>query len=179
MTVEEISDEVARLEIEHVVLTGGEPMLFDAVVELARLLHRQKRKITVETAGTIWRDLPCDLMSISPKLSNSTPADPGWAARHETTRQSAEVVARLVKHYPYQLKFVVDLANAEEEIEEIETYLACLPRLEPERVQLMPQGIDREELLAKSRALVPICMSRGWRLCNRLHIDLFGNTPGT
>ena len=31
------------------------------------------RHITIETAGTLYLPIDCDLMSISPKMSNSTP----------------------------------------------------------------------------------------------------------
>ena len=58
--------------VKHVVLTGGEPMLFAELVPLAAELRRGLH-ITIETAGTLYLPLECDLMSISPKLSNSTP----------------------------------------------------------------------------------------------------------
>ena len=41
--------------------------------------------ITIETAGTVFRPVACDLMSISPKLSNSTPKGPG-RAQHDRLR---------------------------------------------------------------------------------------------
>ena len=59
----------------HAVLTGGEPMLFAELVPLAAALRQRGLHITIETAGTLYLPLACDLMSISPKLSNSTPPD--------------------------------------------------------------------------------------------------------
>lgn len=79
-SVDEITNDVAGRNVAHIVLTGGEPMLFDPVEELASALRERGHTITIETAGTVFRELPCDLMSISPKLSNSTPgpeAGPG------------------------------------------------------------------------------------------------------
>jgi 7-carboxy-7-deazaguanine synthase len=51
----------------HVVVTGGEPLLFAAVAGLSRALRAAGRHVTVETAGTVWLDeLSCDLLSLSP-----------------------------------------------------------------------------------------------------------------
>src|SRR5664279_5163899 len=70
----------------HVVLTGGEPMLFPAIVQLSKELREAGLHITVETAGTVYQDVECDLMSLSPKLANSTPEDPVWRERHDERR---------------------------------------------------------------------------------------------
>ena len=59
--------------VYHLVLTGGEPMLFTELVPLAARLRQLGWHITVETAGTLYLPVACDLMSISPKLSNSSP----------------------------------------------------------------------------------------------------------
>ncbi|HEV3418435.1 MAG TPA: 7-carboxy-7-deazaguanine synthase QueE [Pirellulales bacterium] len=67
--------------LRHAVLTGGEPMLFAELIPLTRQLHCLGFHITIETAGTLHLPVECDLMSISPKLSNSTPSadrDPSW-----------------------------------------------------------------------------------------------------
>ena len=51
--------------------------------------------ITIETAGTVFAPVACDLMSISPKLANSTPEGP-WAKQHERLRIQPEVLRRLM-----------------------------------------------------------------------------------
>ena len=94
----------------HVVLTGGEPMLAKEVEALCEMLNRHKFHTTIETAGTLDKKVHCDLMSISPKLSNSTPSTERagqWAAKHEATRYRPDVVAALIERHDYQLKFVV------------------------------------------------------------------------
>jgi 7-carboxy-7-deazaguanine synthase len=178
MPVQEIASKVAHYRIDHVVLTGGEPMLFDPIETLADLCKRNGHTITIETAGTIYRDLPCDLMSISPKLGSSTPDDPAWHDRHESTRMNPEVLQRLIDRYNYQLKFVVNPESGED-LTEIEGLVRELRNVEPSRVLLMPEGTDAETLHRRARLLVPLCMERNWRLTQRLHIDLFGNTKGT
>ena len=52
----------------HAVITGGEPMIARDVVELSERLRERGMHITVETAGTVFAPVACDLMSISPKL---------------------------------------------------------------------------------------------------------------
>jgi 7-carboxy-7-deazaguanine synthase len=153
-------------------------MLFGPIIELAAGCRALNKVITIETAGTIHRELDCDLMSISPKLANSTPDDIEWRDRHEAARLDFDVLQRLIDSYPYQLKFVVgdDLEN---DLDEIERILARLRDIQPGRVLLMPEGRDVETLHRRARALVQPAMRRNWRLSPRLQIDLFGDTKGT
>src|SRR5438445_6125039 len=98
------------LRPRHAVLTGGEPMLFAELIPLSQRLRESGYHITIETAGTLNLPVECDLMSISPKLSNSTPSadlDPHWHRRHEQSRYVPEVIHRLLAEYEYQLKFVI------------------------------------------------------------------------
>src|SRR5581483_4314446 len=70
LSVEEILARIDEHDCEDVVLTGGEPMLHAELVPLAAALRRRGRHITIETAGTLYLPVECDLMSISPKLAN-------------------------------------------------------------------------------------------------------------
>ena len=178
MDVEEILAEVRDRKIRHVVLTGGEPMLFDGIGPLTAGCREAGHIITIETAGTVFREVACDLMSISPKLANSTPVGTGWGGVHDAKRIDVSILGKLIETYHFQLKFVVN-PDSPGDFEEIEDLLGRLPAVAPEQVLMMPEGRDRESLLAKARALVPICMERGWRLTPRLQIDLFGDTKGT
>lgn len=181
LTIGQIVEQVAQEKIEHVVLTGGEPMLFDAIEPLAKLLREEGHTITVETAGTVFRRVECDLMSISPKLSNSTPdeaAGPGWRARHESLRKNLAPVRQLLGAYECQLKFVVNPEAGSRDLDEVRETLAVLP-VGRAPVLLMAEGTDSETLARRQRLLVEPCMREGWRLTPRLHVDLFGNTRGT
>lgn len=164
----------------HCVLTGGEPMVARGIHDLARALREAGFHITIETAGTLPpKGIACDLASISPKLSNSTPRpgeiDEAWIARHEATRTAG--LRPWLEAGPFQLKFVFSDAP---DLAEIEATLApCLDLIPPHKVLLMPEGTTAEAMDARRPALVEACLARGYRLCDRLHIRLFGNTPGT
>jgi 7-carboxy-7-deazaguanine synthase len=179
LSLEEIVAQVAAFPAEHVVLTGGEPMLFADLVPLCRRLRGQGRHITIETAGTRYLPVECDLMSISPKLSGSSPdprQHPAWARRHQRRRQAPAVVRRLVAEHPYQLKFVVDRRD---DCPEILDYLAALPGIDRRRVMLMPQGTDRAILAEKARWLIPYCAEQQLQFCPRRQIEWFGPARGT
>ncbi len=179
MTLDEILEQVTQQDLDHVVLTGGEPMLFDPIVELTNRLKQQGKTITVETAGTIYRDLDCDLMSISPKLAHSTPlGNLDWERRHEELRLQPDILRKLIANYDYQLKFVVDTGSPSE-IKEIEDLIAEIGSIPPDHVLLMPEGRDQATLWTKAKLLIPIVSERNWRLAPRLQIDLFGDTRGT
>jgi 7-carboxy-7-deazaguanine synthase len=116
-------------------------------------------------------------MSISPKLANSTPIEREggrWAAQHDRLRIQPGVLRRLMADYEYQLKFVVE---QEDDLVEIKDLVAQL-RANPQRVVLMPEGVDAEILRERAVWLAEICKQEGYRLSPRLHIDLYGNRRG-
>jgi 7-carboxy-7-deazaguanine synthase len=177
--VDEIVAEVEEWDCRHVVLTGGEPLLFAELIPLAEQLRKRGQHITVETAGTLFLPIHCDLMSISPKLSGSAP-DPvrhsHWSRRHQRQRFQVEVLRELVRRYDYQLKFVID---RREEIAEVQELLTHLPSVRQDRVMLMPQGTSREELAERGAWLEPLCAQTGWTFCPRRQIEWFGPVRGT
>lgn len=177
MELAAVVEEVKKGGVEHVVLTGGEPLLFEPIVELAEMLAAD-HVITVETAGTVFRSLPCHLMSISPKLAGSAP-EGDWRERHETTRLDRDPLRQLTDLYEYQLKFVVNPEGGMEDLAEIKSILDDLGERTRGRVMLMAEGTDAEALHRREKLLVPICLENDWRLTPRLHIDLFGDTRGT
>ena len=179
LSVDEIRARVLQFDIRHVVLTGGEPMLFAELIPLSEQLRDAGRHITIETAGTLYLPVRCDLMSISPKLANSNPSlaqAPQWAERHGRTRHAPGVIQRLISEFPYQLKFVVDQID---DCQAVESYLEQFPQVERDRVMLMPQGTDPDELAEKSRWLEDVCRRLGLGFCPRKQIEWFGMARGT
>lgn len=168
---------VLDFDCRHVVLTGGEPMLQPAIVPLSHALREAGRLVTVETAGTMFRPVAADLMSISPKLSNSAPLEAGrWRSRHERDRQRFDVIEQLLGQFVCQFKFVIDKPD---DLREVADYMVAFPRVDASQVWLMPQGVSMEELSARIEWLGPAAERLGYRLSPRLQIELFGHTRGT
>jgi 7-carboxy-7-deazaguanine synthase len=167
---------------QHCVLTGGEPMVAKGMHELAARLREAGKHITIETAGTVVPEgIACDLASISPKLGNSTPAEgtigEAWRQRHEETRWQPAVIREWVEAYPFQLKFVLESSA---DLSELDELLRQIERpVEPAKVLVMPQGVDMVTIRGREESLVELCLRRGFRYCNRLHVELFGNRRGT
>ena len=174
LTLDEILDRASAFSAaRHVVLTGGEPMIAPGIVDLSRRFRERGMHITVETAGTAFAPVACDLMSISPKLANSTP-DGVFQAQHERLRLQPDVLRRLMSEYDYQLKFVV---AREADIEEVAAVVARL-QAPPDKVILMPEGVTPKTLDERGAWIAEICKDRGFRFSPRLHIHLYGNKRG-
>lgn len=212
-SIDSLLAEATASGLSHAVLTGGEPMMFDAIGSLAAGLGSRGFHVTIETAGTIDRVVACDLMSISPKLANSTPSegdprDPGgsWRRLHEARRIDLDALRGLVARYPeHQLKFVVGGTAASAgavagagavaiapqdfqdgarndsllaDLSEIDQLVEAIGGVKRDRVLLMPEGIASPSR-PRQQEIVALCISRGWRYCPRLHIEIFGNKRGT
>ena len=172
MTHRQVLSGVTAFGCRHLVLTGGEPLLHQA--QLAPILRDLKNEgfvVEVETNGTIspthkiveW----VDCFNVSPKTSNSLV--------EERKRTRPETLRAFVETRKAWFKFVVCAPSDLTEIEEIVSRFG-LPR---ERVLMMPEGVDGETLMARSRWLVEECKQRGFRFSPRLHILLYGNRRGT
>jgi 7-carboxy-7-deazaguanine synthase len=173
-SIDSIVEEVDSYGASHVVITGGEPMI---APEIEELTERLTQHITIETAGTVDVHVRCDLMSLSPKLANSTPREREggrWAAQHERLRYQPEILRRLIQLYPYQLKFVIANPGDMTEVRAIIDQIGAAKG----RVVLMPEGVDATVLAERGRWLAEIAKHEGFRLSPRLHIELWGNRRG-
>jgi 7-carboxy-7-deazaguanine synthase len=174
MTVDAIVERVASFSAaRHTVITGGEPMIANGVVELSEKLRARGMHITVETAGTVFAPVACDLMSISPKLANSTP-EGLFHDRHEQLRLQPDVLRRLTQTWDYQLKFVV--AN-ESDLTELQD-IAALVNAPPEKIVLMPEGTNSDVLSDRGVWIAELCKQHGYRFGPRLHVYLWGSKRG-
>jgi 7-carboxy-7-deazaguanine synthase len=171
-------DEILRRSMEfaaarHVVLTGGEPMIAPGIVDLSQRFRERGMHITIETAGTVFAPVFCDLMSISPKLSNSTP-EGVFRAQHERLRLQPDVLRRLMAEYDYQLKFVIACEGDVDEARAVASQAAA-PAC---NVILMPEGVTAEALDQRGTWIANVCKQYGFRFSPRLHIHLYGNKRG-
>ena len=181
LSLDDILRKVDSFPAEHVVLTGGEPMIAKGVHDLAQALKQRGKHITIETAATVAPGgIACDLASLSPKLSNSVPdgrLPEAWRQKHEALRLQPEVIRAWVDNYAYQLKFVVASAA---DVTEIQLLLRDLRQTIPSvKILLMPEGTSVEVLRGRETTLIDVCKRYGYRYCNRLHVELFGHTRGT
>ena len=179
LSVKRILDEVAKYQTRYVVITGGEPLLAPDIEELTLQLKRNGAHITIETAATLYKPLAGDLISMSPKLANSTPwkkSQGRFASAHDRRRLNYAVMQKYIAGYDYQLKFVVD---RQKDLDEVRSVVEKLPNVDAAKVMLMAQGIKQEELVRKDRWIVESCKQFGYSYTPRLHIQLFGNRRGT
>jgi 7-carboxy-7-deazaguanine synthase len=190
--IEDLVEEVQSHDAEHVVVTGGEPLIHDEIEVLLGRLGEEGYHVTVETNGTLYRDTHIDLASISPKLASSTPtperppaggdADIGvWEERHERDRIDVDALAGLVEDYDFQLKFVVtDRADVEEATALVDRLRdSTATRIRDSDVLLMPEGTTRERLAETRDLTAELALEYGYRYTPRLHVDLWNDAPGT
>ena len=190
-TVDAIVSAVESRDPDHVVLTGGEPLIHDASLDLLRELTARGYHTTVETNGTVVPDAPVDLVSVSPKLASSTPTperDPtgddeagNWETRHEERRIDHDVLATLADDFDCQFKFVV---TGGDDLPEIESLLAEVrdraeTTIPDDAVLLMPEGQTREQLAETRTAVAELALAYGYRYTPRLHVDLWNDAPET
>ncbi len=176
MSLNQISEKLSQYPTSHVVITGGEPMSAKEIDKLSQKLFADGNHVTIETAGFKFvPDLNCNLMSISPKLKNSTPADSKIAANHEKERLNIPAIAQLMKAYNYQLKFVID---TEHDLQEIENIISDLGDVDIEKISLMPQACDLETYIDKAKIVAEICKKKGYRFSPRLQVLLYNAAKG-
>lgn len=175
-TIPKIMQTIQQHNTRFIVITGGEPMIASDLAQLTKQLKSSGKHITIETSGIAFiPDLACDLMSISPKLSNSTPSDPAHIKMHEDARLDLAVLSELIDNYQYQLKFVVDSTD---DLPEIQNVLEKIKNVDSEKVMLMPQAKTRDELLDKSQMVADLCKHLSLAFSPRLQILLYNNQRG-
>jgi 7-carboxy-7-deazaguanine synthase len=109
--------------IKEMMLTGGSPTMHSALVnELTHLAHDNDIFITIETEGSHFlpTDYPINLLSISPKFSNSVPVvgtptpqggitDKKMINQHNKLRLNIDAIAEsIMYHMDFHLKPVLD-----------------------------------------------------------------------
>lgn len=170
LEVAEVAERIAALGQTRLVVTGGEPML--QAPALAQLLAAlPDMAVEIETNGTALPppklDVWVDQFNVSPKLA------------HSGNKRELAIVPRVLRTYADDgrayFKFVVAQPS---DVEEVRA-LVRAHALPAKRVFLMAEGTDSAALRARQEWLVPLCLEHGFRLSDRLHIHLFGDTRGT
>jgi 7-carboxy-7-deazaguanine synthase len=148
---------------DYAVITGGEPLVSPHIALLCKKIKEHKIHITIETAGIKYvPNLACDLMSISPKLSNAHDNEPD-----KTGYLKIDQLKKLIKNYDYQLKFVMEKI---EDITEVHQILNDLKAFDRSKVLLMPQAKNITQYLRISPLIVEMCKANGFVFSPRLQL---------
>lgn len=174
MTADEVVESIGRYDCQHLVITGGEPMMQqEAWVEVMNLLRilDPNYYFEVETNGTLLPtpefDRFIDQYNVSPKLENSRV--------RQAIREKPEVYEFFANSEKAWFKFVVGNAiDSAEVMRLIQEYK--IPR---EKIILMPLASEEEALNLTSDWLVEQCKLMNVRFSDRLHIRLFSGKRGT
>lgn len=167
---EEVAALILSLGQDRLVITGGEPLLqAPALVKLLDLLP--DIAVEIETNGTTKAtprlDIRIDQFNVSPKLPHS-----GNPANLALLPERLDAYATDPRAW---FKFVIaQPADVEEVLTLRDRY-----RFQADHVFLMPEGTDSETIRTREKWLAPLCLKHGFRLSDRLHIHLFGDTRGT
>lgn len=188
MSIDQVISELSgRAEtfpkVKALVVSGGEPLLQDD--DLQFLFKKMKRtprldewKILVETNGTIiphQSDRFVNRFAVSPKLANS--GNP-VATSLRTTR--SRIVPEALTWFSGDpdrrafFKFVVQTRDEFQEIDDLVAKFNILPR----KVYIMPEGVDRDTILAHTEDIYQDVIDRGYRLTTRLHALIWGPRRG-
>jgi len=182
--IDDIINEYQNIGCDDVVITGGEPTIFPH--ELRILIEklrdvRDNLHITLETNGTNFGDYfkNIDLISVSPKLSSSTPYKTSYEKMHDNSRFNKDALFNInqLKNYgiiDVQWKFVF---SRNEDLEEIYR-LKELLNLKHQDIYLMPEGINKKDLEKNREHIIEICKNHNFRYSDRLHIITYGNKRG-
>jgi organic radical activating enzyme len=176
-----------RWQDEHLVITGGEPLLGWQRAYPELLSHDKMRglqEITFETNGTQlieselvsflyeWkknRFLNCITFSVSPKLSIS---GENWE-----DAICPDVIQQYYNTGYTYLKFVVATKEDAEEAEQAVNEYRKKGFKGP--VYLMPCGGVERVYSLNNRNVAELAMQKGWRYSDRLQVPLFKNEWGT
>ena len=172
--------------ISEMMLTGGSPTMHKKLVnELTHLAHERDIFITMENEGShfLATDYPINLLSISPKFSNSVPVigvetpegkitDERMIKQHNKFRLNYPAIKESIAyHSDYHIKPVWD-GKDENALKEI---LDCIDVLDAprEKVWFMPAGDTGEALHKSYPILFDWVRDNGFRMTWRPHIIAF------
>ena len=175
----------AHPHIKEMMLTGGSPTMHPKLVnEITHFANERDIFVTIETEGSHFlpTDYPINLLSISPKFSNSVPVlgavtpqgkvvDEKMIKKHNSKRMNIDAIKKSIEyHSDYHIKPVIDkeltmIPEVDEMIEEL--------GVPAEKVWAMPAGDDRKSLMESYPIVMNFVRDKGWRFTGRSHIIAF------
>jgi organic radical activating enzyme len=170
LSAQETAARIAALGQKRLVITGGEPLLqAGALAEM--LAHLPDISVEIETNGTVAPparlDVRVDQYNVSPKLAHSGNPESLALLPERLDAWAAEPRAFL--------KFVVAAPEDVDEVVELQRRY----RFRPGQVFLMAEGTSTAAQRERQAWLSDLCLKHGFRMSDRLHIHLYGDTRGT
>jgi 7-carboxy-7-deazaguanine synthase len=177
-------------QVREMMITGGAPTMHPALMEELTLFASKRGIITtIETEGShfIETSMPFDVVSLSPKFSNSVPklgattplgsiVDQKMIDQHNKFRLHKENIAKMIKyHHDYHYKPVWD--GTEENLKEIEEFRVEL-NIPKHKTYIMPAGDTREELIKMYPIVFEMCAEYGYNMTGRDHIIAYDTKRG-
>ncbi|MGB3808096.1 MAG: 7-carboxy-7-deazaguanine synthase QueE [Erythrobacter sp.] len=166
----EAAARIAALGQDRLVITGGEPLL-QAGALATMLEHLPDIAVEIETNGTVAApprlDVRVDQYNVSPKLAHS-----GNPAELALIPERLDAYATDPRAF---FKFVIaESADIDEVLALQDRY-----RFRSGHVFLMAEGTTSAALRERQEWLSDLCLEHGFRLSDRMHIHLYGDTRGT
>ena len=170
LSEEETATRIMALGGNRLVITGGEPLLQGAA--LARMVALlEGHTVEIETNGTVAPHPALGSVvsqyNLSPKLKHSgNPVDLALIP---------DRLAAWSNEPKAYFKFVIAAPEDLAEVLELQQTHA----IPSDRIYLMPLGTDSATLRTRSQWLAALAIKHHFRLSDRLHIHLYGDTRGT
>jgi 7-carboxy-7-deazaguanine synthase len=177
-------------QVKEMMLTGGSPTMHPALVnELTHFANERDIIITIETEGShyIETDYPINLLSLSPKFSNSVPVvgavtpggkvvDQKFVDTHNRKRLNTTAIKQMIEfHSDYHYKPVWD--GTQKNLDEIEAYRVELG-IPKDKTYIMPAGDTRETLIKMYSLVFEMVAEHGYNMTGRDHIIAYNTERG-
>ncbi len=171
MNIEDLVNSISRYQSKHLVITGGEPMIQQRqLLNLIKKVKEMNYFVEIETNGTILPDRILDELvdqwNISPKLQSSM--------IERSVREIEACYLFFTNHSKSYFKYVI---NDSEDLLELQDLIKKYS-IPANRIILIPQGKDKDEIIARGKWLSEICIAKGYILSLRLQILLWSNQRG-
>ena len=184
-------------------ITGGSPtmspIICNEVNSIFKEIHGSDQKsavnwwekgiVTLETEGShpLTTTYPIDLVSLSPKFSNSIPklgiekplggiVDEKFIAQHNKFRLNKPAMQQLINdHKNYHFKPVCNPVEQPEIWAEIEQFRNEM-NIPKNKTWIMPPGATKDEIIRVLPDVINFCSENGYNFSGRDHIIAFGET---
>jgi len=171
MTPWQVADQVRALDVDMVVVTGGEPLLQrEELSELSRILGTHGIAVHVETNGTLS---PGDELAsriqhftVSPKLASAEAGD----------AINLPVLASFARMGPLRASFKIVVSSVDEIAEA--ALLCDLVDVHRLARWVMPEGITPHSVQGGLVELTEAALALGFSVTGRQHVMLWGNERG-